>query len=129
MSVKPTHILYIEVPLRIEGENSPNFDPVKDAIRNVIAISRAAYAGAICDDPMVTIRERGTICGLCGGYGAANEKTHKPVPCLACGKRSEGMVLMALDPPRDELPPKSQHLGLYLVEDDAAPTSKNQRED
>lgn len=56
------------------------------------------------------------LCGLCGGYGAANEKTHEPVPCIACGKHSEGMVLMALDPPRDELPPNSQHLGLHLID-------------
>lgn len=125
--MKPTHILYVEIPLAIEDENAPDFDPAQDAIRAVLAVSRAAHAGAICDDPMVTIRDGATICGLCGGYGAANEKTHEPVPCLACGKRSEGMVLMALDPPRDELPPDGQHLGLRLVEGGGATASHGER--
>lgn len=113
---KPTHVLYVEVPVYLNEEY--DFDPVQDAIKAVLAISRAAFADAICDDPQATIRDGGTICGLCGGYGAANGKTREPVPCIACGKKSEGMVLVALDPPTD-LPPLSQHLGLYLVDGSA----------
>lgn len=52
-------------------------------------------------------------CGLCHGYGAANSTTHEPVACMACGKASEGMVLIALDPPADE----PQQRGLRLVTD------------
>jgi hypothetical protein len=79
---------------------------------------------------MASIRERGTICGLCGGYGAANGETHEPVPCIACGKKSEGQILIALDTP-DDLPPLSQHLGLYLVQGsaDASRESHHPEED
>jgi N6-adenosine-specific RNA methylase IME4 len=62
--------------------------------------------------------DRVKACAFCGGYGAANEETHEPVPCLACGKKSEGMVLMALNPSGDGLPSNSQHLGLHLVKEE-----------
>lgn len=55
------------------------------------------------------------VCGLCGGYGAANGKTREPVPCIACGKRSEGLVLTALDPPDDDLL-REQRFGLRLID-------------
>lgn len=113
---QPTHVLYVEVPIHAEGQPE-GFDPWRDAIKAVLAVSRAAYDGIICADPMVSVRDGATICGLCGGYGAANEKTREPVPCMACGKKSEGMVLTALDPPRAEDigGHEPQHLGLRLV--------------
>lgn len=125
MKRKPTHVFYVEIPVHVGEGATLSFDPAKDAIRTVLAVSRAAFYGFICDDPMVTVREGGTICGLCGGYGAANEKTREPVPCLACGKKSEGIVLTALDSPsaEDIGGGDPQHLGLRLVYggDDDAP--------
>jgi len=114
----PTHVLYVEIP--VYPDEDYDFDPVQDAIKAVLAVSRAAFVDAICDDPMVTIRAGATICGLCGGYGAARWKTHEPVPCIACGKKSEGVILLALDLPGDVPPPEGQRLGLYLVHDSEA---------
>jgi hypothetical protein len=54
-------------------------------------------------------------CGLCGGYGALNEVTREPVPCLACGKESTGMVLTAVDP-FDQAEPGEQRGGLRVVD-------------
>lgn len=51
---KPTHVLCVEVPVYLEDEY--DFDPVQDAIATVLAISRAAFADAICDDPVASIR-------------------------------------------------------------------------
>lgn len=54
----PTHILRIEVPLNL---NDPpyDYDPVADALKLALAISRAGFAGHICDDPAVTMEESG----------------------------------------------------------------------
>jgi hypothetical protein len=52
----PTHIMWVEVPLDL-SERSPDFDAVADALRMVLAISRAALSGEICADPQVTMDE------------------------------------------------------------------------
>lgn len=53
---EPTHVLTVEVPIHIDDEQ-PDFDPWRDAIRTVLAVSRAAYDGVICGDPMVWVRD------------------------------------------------------------------------
>ena len=50
--VTPTHLLRVEVPLDL-GVHSTQFDAVEDAVKLVLAVSRAAYDGEICDSPMV----------------------------------------------------------------------------
>jgi hypothetical protein len=53
----PTHVLTIEVPLNME--NPPcDYNVVKDAIHVALSISRAAFAGHICGDAEVTLKER-----------------------------------------------------------------------
>lgn len=52
----PTHVLVIEVPLKLDVP-APDYDPVQDALRVALSISRAAYGGHICDDPHVSLRE------------------------------------------------------------------------
>lgn len=54
-------------------------------------------------------------CSLCGGYGAINEVTRKPVPCMACGRESAGMVLVAVDV-FDQAEPGQQRGGLRVLE-------------
>lgn len=52
----PTHLLRIEVPLNMD-DSALDYSPAKDAILIALSISRAAFAGHICDDPQVTLRE------------------------------------------------------------------------
>lgn len=52
----PTHILRITVPLDL-SERAPDFDPIQDAIRVSLGISRAAYADYICDDVVAELEE------------------------------------------------------------------------
>lgn len=52
-------------------------------------------------------------CGLCGGYGAYNPVTKRAVPCMACGRESDGMVLTAVEVVSDDRP---QVGGLRLIE-------------
>ena len=54
----PTHILRIDVPLSLSDDELPyDYDPVADAMKLALAISRAGFAGHICDDPQVTMIE------------------------------------------------------------------------
>lgn len=53
-------------------------------------------------------------CGLCGGYGAINEFTNEPVPCMACGKKSDGMVLVVVSP-YERAEPGEQKAGLRVL--------------
>lgn len=58
-------------------------------------------------------------CGLCGGYGAMNEATGTPVECIACGKKSEGLVLIYHEPGSGRtvaLDTLKQRGGLRLIE-------------
>jgi hypothetical protein len=52
----PTHMLTVEVPLNLEDRHEHGYDAVKDAISLALAISRAGFAGAICDNANVTLR-------------------------------------------------------------------------
>lgn len=51
----PTHILTVEVPLALDVPHE--FDPVQDALRMIVPITRLGTSGALCDDAQVTIRE------------------------------------------------------------------------
>ena len=53
----PTHVLRIEVPLHLDKDGQIYFDPVRDAIQTVLALSRLASSGALCGQPQVTIDE------------------------------------------------------------------------
>jgi hypothetical protein len=57
----PTHILTIEVPLALDvdlvGREVQDFDPLREALSIVLALSRLAVAGALCDDPTVSVRD------------------------------------------------------------------------
>lgn len=55
-SQAPTHIMRIEIPLCL-ADPSSEFDPVADALKLVLSISRVGFAGQICDDPQVTMTE------------------------------------------------------------------------
>lgn len=56
---KPTHVLRVEVPLDL-SERSVDFDAVSDALGTVLAISRAAMSGEICDEIIVNAIENPT---------------------------------------------------------------------
>lgn len=51
---EPTHILRIDVPLNTD-ELPTEFDAVAEALKIALALSRAATAGVICDDPQVSL--------------------------------------------------------------------------
>ena len=52
----PTHIMRIEVLLNLT--DAPyDYDAVADALKLALSISRAGFAGLICDDPQVTLEE------------------------------------------------------------------------
>lgn len=51
----PTHTLRVEVPLCLESPEHAEFDAAADAVRAVLAVSRAAYVRTICDDIQVTM--------------------------------------------------------------------------
>lgn len=51
----PTHILRVDIPLHINGERT--FDPLQDALRIVLSVSRLAVEDVLCDDPNVTLLE------------------------------------------------------------------------
>jgi hypothetical protein len=56
--VSPTHVLTVEVPLSLEPEMMPyDYDPVKDAVQLVLAVSRAGFSGHICDGVQVSVEE------------------------------------------------------------------------
>lgn len=53
-----THTLTVQIPLAIEEGALPRSDDVVfEALRTVLAVSRAAYQGLICDTPEVTLVE------------------------------------------------------------------------
>jgi hypothetical protein len=67
-------------------------------------------------------RARREWCGLCGGYGAWNPVSKEAVPCMACGRKSEGMVLIACDVIEvGDDPPQTG--GLRLIEGGNVPTA------
>jgi hypothetical protein len=51
---KPTHILRIEIPLALD-DPPMDYHPAKDAIQIALSISRAAFAGHVCDVAEVTM--------------------------------------------------------------------------
>ncbi len=53
---QPTHTLVIEVPLKLDAP-APDFDPVQDALRLALSISRLACEGHVCDVTTVSLRE------------------------------------------------------------------------
>ncbi|MGD0510836.1 MAG: hypothetical protein ABSA33_03250 [Candidatus Micrarchaeaceae archaeon] len=55
----PSHILKVKIPLDIADRNSfdIDFDPVRDAMVIVLAVSRAAYEGYICGQAEVNLEE------------------------------------------------------------------------
>lgn len=53
---EPTHVMRFEVPLYLtDPPDATDFDPIQDALHTIIALSRAAYLGAICDDAQVSL--------------------------------------------------------------------------
>ena len=54
----PTHVLRIEIPMRIEDGKTFYFDPMQDAVRLVLALSRLATIGVLCGDAELSIEER-----------------------------------------------------------------------
>jgi len=54
---KPTHVLRVEVPLRIDEGQTLYFDPIKDALDQVLALSRLATAGLVCGSAQVSVDE------------------------------------------------------------------------
>lgn len=62
-------------------------------------------------------KARANWCGLCGGYGAWNPVTHQAVPCMACGRESEGLVLSAVEIDEgQQLGPTVQRMGLRVID-------------
>lgn len=54
---EPTHTLIVEVPLHIGEGATFYFDPVQDAVRTILPLTRLASIGALCDGVQVSIRE------------------------------------------------------------------------
>lgn len=52
----PTHLLRIVVPLALD-EPPRNYDAVAQAVRLVLAVSRAGFDGYICDDVQVSMED------------------------------------------------------------------------
>lgn len=64
-----------------------------------------------------SIIEPADPCGLCGGYGGFNPGKREAVPCMACGKASDGLVLVAVDDVvRPTIAREGQWRGLRLIE-------------
>lgn len=55
---EPTHVLHVNVPLELHDGPLPDFDAVADACRTVLSVTRAAYAGFICNDVTVEMETR-----------------------------------------------------------------------
>lgn len=55
---EPTHTLVVAVPLHIGEGQSLYFDPIQDALRTVLAISRLASLGLLCGDVQATVKEQ-----------------------------------------------------------------------
>lgn len=54
----PTHTLVVEVPLHIGEGQTLYFDPIQDALRAVLSISRLASIGLLCDEVQAHIKEQ-----------------------------------------------------------------------
>lgn len=54
---KPTHTLVVEIPLHIAAGQTFYFDPLRDALRIALSLSRLSTEGLLCDDPQVMVRE------------------------------------------------------------------------
>lgn len=52
----PTHVLVLEVPLHIDEGQTFYFDPLADALNLVLALSRVATIGVLCDGPRASIQ-------------------------------------------------------------------------
>jgi hypothetical protein len=55
----PTHILTVEVPLDLSDRPDAPLEVLaaEEALRIVLALSRAAFVGALCGGAQVTLRE------------------------------------------------------------------------
>lgn len=58
---KRTHTLVVEVPLFLDQSYTLDYDPVSDALRFVVSITRLAVDGVVCDDLTVTLRDDVTV--------------------------------------------------------------------
>lgn len=54
---QPTHRLVVTLPLDLTGAESFTYDAVEAALRVVIAVSRLAVDGVVCDDLYVALDE------------------------------------------------------------------------
>lgn len=54
---EPTHRLLIEIPLHLADDvaHTVSFNPVQDALRIALSLSRAAVGGHYCADPEVSL--------------------------------------------------------------------------
>ncbi len=53
----PTHTLVVEIPIHIDPGKTLDIDPVQDALRITLALSRLATLGVLCGVPQATIRD------------------------------------------------------------------------
>ena len=86
----PTHVLTVEVPLYLQDLDAARFDPVQDAMRVVLALSRAAAEGYVCDDVQVTLVEEvaprqvlGVARGMDGAPGRGEQMPGSGLPPVA----------------------------------------------
>ena len=59
----PTHTLVIEVPLCLEDRETARFDPVQDALRIALSLSRLASEGFYCGNAQASIRDEPVVHG------------------------------------------------------------------
>lgn len=52
---EPTHVLHLSVPLHVDVAFDGN--PLEEALRAIMPLTRLAATGAICGDVTVTVRE------------------------------------------------------------------------
>lgn len=55
---EPTHTLVIEIPLHIGEGQTLYFDPIQDALRTVLSLSRLASIGLLCGEVQASIKEQ-----------------------------------------------------------------------
>jgi hypothetical protein len=55
---QPTHVLVVEIPVFLDADVSRNYDPLQNALRTVLSVSRLAVDDVLCDDPTVTVTLR-----------------------------------------------------------------------
>jgi hypothetical protein len=54
----PTHTLVVEVSMHIGDGQTLYVDPIQDALRTVLALSRLATIGVLCGEVQATIKEK-----------------------------------------------------------------------